>query len=79
MDFVFANKSNGPSFVETSKLGLVGMSLGGYLTARAAAFEPRLAADMCIDGVYSLLDASFKIFPETRVRGKMDARKNLIV
>ena len=40
------------------------MSLGGYLAARAAAFEPRLAAVMCIDGVDSFLEASFKIFPE---------------
>lgn len=64
VDFIFANRSNELSFIDTTKIGLVGMSLGGYLAARAAAFEPRLAAVMCIDGVYKFLDAGFKIFPE---------------
>lgn len=39
-------------FVDTSKIGLMGYSLGGYLAARAAAFEPRIAALIQIDGVY---------------------------
>lgn len=76
VDFIFANKSDELSFIDTNKLGLVGMSLGGYLAARAAAFEPRLAAVMCIDGVYSLLDASFKIFPEGKgTWAKRDAKE----
>jgi dienelactone hydrolase len=40
--------------VHTNKFVLVGTSLGGYLAARAAAFEPRLAACILHDGVYSL-------------------------
>ena len=64
VDFIFANKSDELSFIDTEKIGLVGMSMGGYLAARAAAFEPRLAAVMCIDGVYSMLEASLKIFPQ---------------
>lgn len=64
VDYVFAHKEKDFPFIDTSKIGLVGMSLGGYLAARAAAFEPRLAAVMCVDGVYDFLEAAFKIFPE---------------
>ena len=64
VDFVFAHKENDLAFIDTQKIGLVGMSLGGYLAARAAAFEPRLAAVMCVDGVYDFFEAAFKIFPE---------------
>ncbi|KAI1415342.1 alpha/beta-hydrolase [Hypoxylon sp. FL1857] len=39
-------------FVDAKKIGLVGDSMGGYLCARAAAFEHRLAAVFQIDGVY---------------------------
>lgn len=38
--------------VDSKRLGLLGYSYGGYLGPRAAAFEPRLAALMCIDGVF---------------------------
>ena len=40
--------------VDASKLMLSGYSMGGMLCVRAAAFEPRLAAIVAIDGVYSL-------------------------
>jgi hypothetical protein len=33
------------------------MSLGGYLAARAAAFEPRFKAAIFFDGIYSLYDS----------------------
>jgi len=64
VDFVFAHNAEEFSFIDKDKVGLVGMSLGGYLAARAAAFEPRLAAVMCIDGVYSMLETAMNIFPE---------------
>ncbi|MCM3848508.1 alpha/beta fold hydrolase [Pseudonocardia sp. DR1-2] len=38
--------------VDPERLTLIGMSLGGYLAARAAAFEPRLAAAVLYDGVH---------------------------
>lgn len=38
--------------VDTSKIGFLGNSMGGYMAPRAAAFEKRLAACICIDGVY---------------------------
>ncbi|KAK6453364.1 hypothetical protein FP744_10009616 [Trichoderma asperellum] len=36
--------------IDPNAIGLWGYSLGGYLAARAAAFEPRLAAVMAVDG-----------------------------
>jgi pimeloyl-ACP methyl ester carboxylesterase len=42
----------GLSEVDADRLVLVGTSLGGYLAARAAAFEHRLAACVLHDGVY---------------------------
>jgi pimeloyl-ACP methyl ester carboxylesterase len=38
--------------VDASRLGLLGVSFGGYLAPRAAAFEPRIAAAVVIDGLY---------------------------
>jgi pimeloyl-ACP methyl ester carboxylesterase len=66
MDFIIAHNADELSFIDKEKIGLIGMSLGGYLAARAAAFEPRLAAVMCIDGVYSMLEAALAIFPQGR-------------
>ncbi|MEO7033122.1 MAG: alpha/beta fold hydrolase [Gemmatimonadaceae bacterium] len=37
--------------VDAKQLASIGISMGGYLAARAAAFEPRLAATILIDGV----------------------------
>ncbi|KAE8449407.1 hypothetical protein EG329_008308 [Mollisiaceae sp. DMI_Dod_QoI] len=47
--------------VDMQKVGLVGFSLGGFLCARAAAFEHRLAAVMAIDGVYDVGEAFGKM------------------
>ena len=66
VDHIFAHKNSDLSFIDTSKIGLIGMSFGGYLAARAAAFEPRLAAVICIDGVWSLGDTAFTSFPECK-------------
>jgi pimeloyl-ACP methyl ester carboxylesterase len=38
--------------VDAGRLVLIGTSLGGYLAARAVAFEPRIAACVLHDGVY---------------------------
>ncbi|WP_028935136.1 alpha/beta hydrolase family protein [Pseudonocardia spinosispora] len=40
--------------VDTTKIVLIGTSLGGYLAARAAAFEHRLAACVLHDGVWDM-------------------------
>jgi pimeloyl-ACP methyl ester carboxylesterase len=44
------------SDVDGDRLSLMGMSLGGYLAARAAAFEPRLTALILFNGVYDVYD-----------------------
>ncbi|KAI1454001.1 2,6-dihydropseudooxynicotine hydrolase [Annulohypoxylon moriforme] len=41
------------SEVDAKKIGLWGLSFGGYLAPRAAAFEHRLAAVVAFDGIYS--------------------------
>lgn len=40
--------------VDPSRIGLLGISMGGYLAPRAAAFEHRLAACIAVDGAYDL-------------------------
>lgn len=47
--------------VDMNHVGLLGYSLSGLLVARAAAFEHRLAALFCVDGMYSL--ANTPVFP----------------
>lgn len=64
VDYIFEHNTDELPYVDTTKIGLLGYSLGGYLSARAAAFEPRLAAVMCIDGVWSMGDAFKFAFPE---------------
>jgi alpha-beta hydrolase superfamily lysophospholipase len=40
------------SGIDSSRLGLIGVSFGGYLAPRAAAFEPRIRAVVTIDGLF---------------------------
>jgi len=49
--------------VEPSKIALYGISFGGYLAPRAAAFEPRLAACIADDGLYDYGAALLAAFP----------------
>jgi len=42
------------SEVDNDRIALIGMSMGGYLAGRAAAFEHRIAACVLYDGVYDL-------------------------
>ncbi|KAF2740764.1 putative hydrolases or acyltransferase [Polyplosphaeria fusca] len=39
--------------VDTEKLALLGNSLGGYLAARATAFEPRIKAALLVGGIWN--------------------------
>lgn len=50
-------------FVDQGRLGLLGYSFGGYLVARAAAFDSRIAATMCVDGIFSAYEAFTSFFP----------------
>ncbi|KAJ5120512.1 Alpha/Beta hydrolase protein [Penicillium bovifimosum] len=49
VDYVLSEKKD---VVDSTRLILLGNSMGGYLAARAAAFEPRLSAAVLIDGVW---------------------------
>lgn len=40
--------------VDPGRIALFGNSMGGGLAPRAAAFEPRIRALICIDGVYDI-------------------------
>jgi pimeloyl-ACP methyl ester carboxylesterase len=40
--------------VDPARIALFGLSMGGELAPRAAAFEPRIAALICIDGIYDM-------------------------
>ncbi|KAI1075660.1 alpha/beta-hydrolase [Whalleya microplaca] len=58
--------------VDVARIGLVGYSMGGYLAARAAAFEPRIAALFQIDGMYEFTRSP--IFAEKGLSNFGDAR-----
>ncbi|MGV4986667.1 alpha/beta hydrolase family protein [Streptomyces sp. NRAIS4] len=49
--------------IARDQLALLGYSLGGYLTARAAAHEHRLAALILDDGLYNYYDAHTQVMP----------------
>jgi hypothetical protein len=51
------------SAVDSSKLTLLGYSFGGFLAPRAAAFEKRLSAVVCVDGVFDIFSAFTRTLP----------------
>ncbi|MGW4770659.1 alpha/beta hydrolase family protein [Nocardia sp. NPDC004278] len=52
--------------VDNSRIALLGISMGGVLAPRAAAFEHRLAALIAVDGVYDLGQISTRNIPGDR-------------
>jgi dienelactone hydrolase len=52
--------------VDQFRVALLGVSMGGYLAARAAAFEHRLAACIAVDGIYDLGVITTSGFPGPR-------------
>jgi enterochelin esterase-like enzyme len=60
VDWVLAEKAG---LVDETRLALVGNSLGGYFAARAAAFEPRLAATVLVGGVWNASTAMTAQYP----------------
>ncbi len=53
--------------VDPNNLVLIGMSLGGYLAARAAAFEHRFRAAVFFDGVYDFYQSMQKLMPKEAI------------
>jgi len=52
--------------INATRIGLLGVSLGGYYAARAAAFEPRITAAIALAGFYSIADHFAELPPLTR-------------
>ncbi|MFI5979629.1 alpha/beta fold hydrolase [Streptomyces sp. NPDC051555] len=52
--------------VDPERVGVLGVSMGGYLAPRAAAFDQRIAAVVALDGVYDLGDISTASIPLPR-------------
>ncbi|MER5858392.1 alpha/beta fold hydrolase [Streptomyces sp900105245] len=52
--------------VDDGRVALLGLSMGGILAPRAAAFEHRLAALIAVDGLYDLGQTSVRNIPGTR-------------
>ncbi|MBX7467651.1 esterase FrsA [Streptomyces sp. MAG02] len=52
--------------VDPERIGLLGLSMGGLLAPRAAAFEHRLAAVVAVDGVYDLGELATQNMPMPR-------------
>ncbi len=52
--------------VDPYRIALLGVGMGGYLAARAAAFEHRLAACIAVDGIYDLGVITTSGFPGPR-------------
>lgn len=60
VDYLLSAKAD---LVDERRVVLLGNSMGGYMAARAAAFEPRLAAAVLIDGVWDIPAGFGKLFP----------------
>jgi len=54
----------GRNEVDSDHISLMGISLGGYLAARAAAFEKRIAACILNDGVFDVYMAFARNYPK---------------
>ncbi|KAM0318670.1 hypothetical protein ACHAPQ_010587 [Fusarium lateritium] len=65
VDYVLSEKKH---VVDKDRLILVGNSFGGYLAARAAAFEPRLSAAILIGGIWDLYAGYSSQLPEELLR-----------
>lgn len=51
-------------FVDKRRICMLGNSLGGYLAARVACFEHRLAAVMCVDGLFDVYAGITEMMPQ---------------
>ena len=49
--------------IDADKLGLVGISLGGYYAPRATAFDKRVKALACWSGIFNMLDDIYLYYP----------------
>ena len=57
------------SLVDRQRIGIIGLSFGGYLTLRATSGEPRIAACIADPGQYSLLEIFQRRIPAFMAKG----------
>ncbi|MFL6383704.1 MAG: alpha/beta hydrolase family protein, partial [Nitrososphaeraceae archaeon] len=62
VDYALTNRAKQ---IDPNKMALMGISMGGYLAARAAAFEHRISACILNDGVYDGYDGFASGFPKS--------------
>jgi pimeloyl-ACP methyl ester carboxylesterase len=61
LDFAISRKSQYK--IDPERIALMGISMGGYLAARAIAYEPRISACVLYNGVYDGYDSIQSGFP----------------
>jgi pimeloyl-ACP methyl ester carboxylesterase len=61
VDYAFSR----PEEIDPKRIALMGISMGGYLAARAVAFEHRIAACILNDGVFDGYEAFTSSFPKS--------------
>ncbi len=54
-------------YVDKDKLAYMGVSMGGYLAPRVAAFDQRVKALIANGGLYRLWESAYAMFPEDQV------------
>ena len=64
--------------IDVNRIALMGMSLGGYLAARAAAFDHRISACIVNDGVYDGYDAMASSFPQPLLDALEEGNSKLV-
>lgn len=64
--------------IDVNRIALMGISMGGYLAARAAAFDHRVSACILNDGVYDGYDAITSSFPESLITALEEGNSELV-
>ena len=64
--------------IDPKRIALMGISMGGYLAARAAAFEHRLAACILYNGVYDGYDALASSLPKSLISAVEDGNAEVV-
>jgi alpha-beta hydrolase superfamily lysophospholipase len=77
IDFLLNNKEE--YCVDTQRIALMGISMGGYLAARAVAFEHRLSACILYNGVYDGKEALESSFPSPLLKAIDDGNEMVVI
>lgn len=67
-----------PQEVDPKRIALMGISMGGYLAARAAAFEHRIAACVLYNGVFDGYDALASSLPKSLITAIENGKQEIV-